>query len=109
MRFSVRAKKILLYLQKVETEEPDRNSRAIRGMVGETDAPRESPWGTKWWPIDSCRRTARQLVDKGYLRQRRGYKNFVRYTLTDQGREKAQALRTEYLDLIDEWESFVKY
>ena len=117
-RFSVREKKILLFLHQQNNE-----GLQMRGEGGyqpikkifALDPIKTQSWTSKSGEVrkysyrskDSIRRTLVKLRKNGYVRKRSGSRNWSFYKLTDKGIEKAEKLNLEIMAFIEEWQPFL--
>ena len=103
-RFSVREKKILLRLLKLDEGNTPHTSfnRSMEPIISSFEKPH--PWNHRLNSI-SYNRTFRGLSENGLVKRRSidGPSAQYRCWLTDNGREKAEEIRDELKKYFDEW------
>ena len=113
-RFSVREKKILLFLRQTDGREGWDGWQSIKTIFALDPIKTRSgkykdgqPWKYSYRSEDSIRRTLLRLRKKGYVKNRRGARNWTFYKLTPSGRVKADELNIEITAYIEEWQTLV--
>lgn len=111
-RFSIREKKILLFLRQNE-DDGRQHIKKIFELDPIKNYRRELKDGRvieyNYRSNDSIRRTLLGLRKGGYVKHRRGGRNWTFYKLTDKGREKADELNKEITAFIQEWQPLLSH
>lgn len=109
-RFSVREKKILLFLRQND-ESGYQNIKKIFALdpikIYSQVLKSGKLWEYRYRSKGSIRRTLLKLKKNGYVDVRRGGNNWSFYKLTEKGREKANELHGEITAYIEEWQPLV--
>lgn len=111
-RFSVREKKILLFLRQNE-DDGRQSTKKIFELDPIKNYRRELKDGRvveyNYRSKDSIRRTLLRLRKGGYITGRQGSHNWTFYKLTDKGKGKADELNSEILSFIEEWKPLLSH